>query len=704
MAHGVPITVSVPERVRATRPLEVLICEPQLRSYGLPYLPAMWGVLKTYWELHADRPEAVRWHEPIHRMDRVDEIMRALSGVRIDVLGLSCYTWNWRLQQAIARAVRAVHPDCLIVAGGPHPDYRDPAFFAENACIDAVVVKDGEIPFTRILSRALSYRSVRELRAEDDPLGDIPGLCLPGSGGSLTAKPEVPADYGVSSYLAQIDYYERFIAEHPQGVVAAWETSRGCPFRCSYCDWGSATMSKVRRFGMDRLSDEIDWFARSGIKVVFSVDSNFGMFKTDVDLTDAIVEAKKTHGEPTYFVYSNAKNVPKRTVEITRKVVAAGLETAHTLSIQHSSERVLAATDRENISIEKQIEVVRALQADGIPISVQLIQGLPEDTPALWRKTFTDLMEWGIHDGYIVTNYHLLPNAPASEPAYRDRWGLRTVTRYIYDGYGERENTPVDPMTFPLGDVVVEAGSFSTDDWIRMSVESACIRALHNGGITQLLARYLRCTRGVSFAEFYNGLLDSVLPASAATADAMRTIEACYSAFITDPESLTLLPLPGVPGARRHAEPHRWMLGEVCRDLGVFFSDLADHVGSRYTDPDGILEDLLVYQQNAIVTPGYDPKVGKTWHSARDWPTYFENPATSIPGSVVAEPRVSPVPVMSACGSGWDDGASTGRFDWVPGDGPESWRSWFLAMATNRLSAAKCTHRIAAQAYSRAAG
>ncbi len=685
----VPLTVSRPEPVRASRPVRVLISEPQLRSYGLPYLPVMWGILKTYWESHGSGAEHVNWLAPIHRMDPpADSLAGALDDGPIDVLGLSCYTWNWRLQTEIASLVKSRHPSCLVIVGGPHPDYSDPSFFDRHPAIDAVVVKDGEIPFARLLQRVLSHSDVDAFRRSGGEMSDIPGLCLPSTGGGLTSEPQLPTAFETSHYLAQESFYASFLRDHPEGVVAAWETNRGCPFRCSYCDWGSNTMSKMRTFGMDRLRDEIDWFARSGVRVIFSVDSNWGMFKRDLALTESIVAAKERWGHPAYFAYSNAKNVPDRTVAISRAVIGAGLETAHTLSIQHSSEAVLEATDRENISVEKQIEVVRALRADGVPISVQLILGLPGDTPALWRRTFTDLMEWGIHDGYVVTSYHLLPNAPAARPAYRSEWGIETVDRYVYDGPGVRMDEPVDPLTYARADLIVATSSFDRDDWLVMARESACVRALHNGGLTQLVSRMLRASHGVGYDRFYGLMLGRVLPEMAG--DLLSCLDELHREFLEDETSLALLPMPGAASTGMVVEPFRWLYASLVGRLAALEPALISALRDELGDLDGVVS-ACQYQRAIAVTPRYDREAGLSFESDRDWPAYF--------AGLDEDPTAVGVPLPQQAGRlrvvvsdrEWSDGSGSGPLAWDVGDGPRSWRRWFEQIATNRMSLAKST-------------
>src|ERR1700674_3153184 len=90
----------------------VLISEPQGLTgelqYERPhsYLPYVWAILKTYYEEHA-RGASCRWLEPIWMGGFGEDVLRPYEDYRIDVLGLSCYTWNWQMQCSIAQAAKA---------------------------------------------------------------------------------------------------------------------------------------------------------------------------------------------------------------------------------------------------------------------------------------------------------------------------------------------------------------------------------------------------------------------------------------------------------------------------------------------------------------------------------------------------------------------------------------------------------------------
>ena len=73
-----------------------------------------------------------------------------------------------------------------------------------------------------------------------------------------------------SPYLTGV--FDETMKENPnERWLASWETNRGCPFSCAYCDWGSAIASKVSRMDMDKLEKELMWFAKIRLNLFMSV-------------------------------------------------------------------------------------------------------------------------------------------------------------------------------------------------------------------------------------------------------------------------------------------------------------------------------------------------------------------------------------------------------------------------------------------------
>ena len=73
------------------------------------------------------------------------------------------------------------------------------------------------------------------------------------------------------------------------------------------------------------------------------------------------------------------------------------------LSVQHTDNEVLAATDRSNIPASKYREVVTKLGGFGIACDVQLILGIPGDSVEKWKNCLAEIMNWGIHDNFQIS-------------------------------------------------------------------------------------------------------------------------------------------------------------------------------------------------------------------------------------------------------------------------------------------------------------
>ena len=145
------------------------------------------------------------------------------------------------------------------------------------------------------------------------------------------------------------------LIEPVEGVeyIAAWETNRGCPFQCTFCDWGSATKTKVRKWDMDKLFEEIEWFANNKIPYIDCCDANFGIFFVrDLRIAKKLNELSTTKGFPQTFQQSWAKNSSEKIIPIAKELQKGGLLTAVTLSVQSLDENTLTIIKRANMKFD----------------------------------------------------------------------------------------------------------------------------------------------------------------------------------------------------------------------------------------------------------------------------------------------------------------------------------------------------------------
>ena len=92
------------------------------------------------------------------------------------------------------------------------------------------------------------------------PLRDVAGIVFrdgdevvrSGDRDRITDVDDIPSPY----LNGMLDAY----GEAVEGT-AIIETNRGCPYGCTFCDWGSATLSRIRKFDLDRVFAELEWCA-----------------------------------------------------------------------------------------------------------------------------------------------------------------------------------------------------------------------------------------------------------------------------------------------------------------------------------------------------------------------------------------------------------------------------------------------------------
>lgn len=460
------------------------------------FLPYSVGMIQAYALSQPDLAEHYEFAQPMFLRTPIADVVEHLPPT--DVLGLSCYIWNWEYCKALAQAVREKYPSCLIVMGGTQVPRFDPEFFKTHPYVACAVPHEGEIVFAEIL---------RERLKESPNLANVGGLML-NLGGHIHLTPAAARVNDLTSlpspYLTGL--FDGLLA-NGLDFQASQETHRGCPYSCTFCDWGAATMSKVRRFDHDRLIAEFGWMGRHGIELLYNCDANYGLFQDDVALTEKLVETKRTYGAPSKFRAAYAKNSNERVYGISKALNDEGMCKGVTLSFQSMDPGTLEIIKRKNMKSNDFESLITSYRKAKIPTYTELILGLPGETYDSFANGINTLLEAGQHDSLNIYHAMLLPNSEMNVPEYREKHGIRGVRTPLLLLHGSKEPGDIDEFY----DVVIETSTMSVQDWIKASLFGYVVQAFHCMNLTQVIAVGLRHHCGISYRQFYEGLIDYAL-------------------------------------------------------------------------------------------------------------------------------------------------------------------------------------------------
>ncbi|MGE3804178.1 MAG: radical SAM protein [Gemmataceae bacterium] len=470
-----------------TQPITVGLVQINNSFSGQNYLPYSVGLLQASVQRHAAEPGRYRFLLPLYKRLPVARAVAQL--LEADVVAFSAYVWNVRLSLAIARELKRLKPHILIVFGGPQVPDRGENFVRQHPFVDLAVHGEGESAFRLLL--------------EEYPRGrweEVPSLSFL-RGDQYVATPRAPRMGQLatlpSPYLEGI--FAPLLAAHPdEQWLALWETNRGCPFSCTFCDWGSATAAKVYQFDIERLYEEIDWFARQRIEFIFCCDANFGMLPRDLELARRVVEVRGRTGYPQALSVQNTKNATERAYQVQKTLADAGLNKGVTLSLQTVDERSLQAIKRQNISSSFYEELQRRFSADGIETYTDMILGLPEETYDSFVDGMAHIVASGQHNRIQFNNLSILPNAEMGDPAYQERHGLQLVSTRIINIHGTLAGNDSDDVQ-EYQELVIGTRTLPAADWCRTRALCWMASFLYFDKVLQIPLLLLHKVAGQSF-------------------------------------------------------------------------------------------------------------------------------------------------------------------------------------------------------------
>ena len=456
------------------RPLRILLVDP---VYGrhTPFwsAPLALGYLAATLDEHFGkvcRLELVR--------DR-DAVLSRLRSERYDAIAATNYVWNTRLSNEYLRIAKALQPDAITIQGGPHFQLDEDGVAADylraHPSIDYYVHGEGETTMAALLEKlfgggGLDAQEPGVAFLRDDFYVD---------GGRRERRRDL--DTIPSPYLG--GWLDPFISN---GYAPVIETNRGCPFSCTFCNWGSATVSKVNRFSLDRVMEELEYIAkhvRDNDNLTVA-DANFGILKRDLEIAEKIESLWHSHGYPAHIQLWYTKNSSRRTIEIGRIL---GKKVRLLLAIQSLNEDVLANIKRDNIKLKTYEELTVYARENSLLTASDIIVGLPGEDLASVKSNMETLHRRGV-EKVDVFSLMLIPGTELYSLESRRRFGMKTMHRLaqgcIIDVKGE--------VISETEELVVENNTLSFEDFLTLNKYSALSVLWHHGGMGDAVSNYAR--------------------------------------------------------------------------------------------------------------------------------------------------------------------------------------------------------------------
>jgi len=458
------------------------------------YFPYSVGIFQACVEEYLEESEQFEFLLPIYSRIPVKEAVERLNGA--DIICFSVYVWNIRISLEIAEKAKRQNPAALIIFGGPQVPANDTEYFLRlNPFIDIACHAEGEVVFPSILENYLKG-SYRRRNWED-----IAGLSYIDEAGGFVHTPECPRISDMSRvsspYLRGV--FEPLMRQNPQTEwVALWETNRGCPFSCAYCDWGSAVKNKVYQRSLKELFKEIDWFSENKIEFIFCCDANFGIFERDVEIVSYMAENKHRYGYPKALSVQNTKNFTEGSYQIYKLMSDSGLSKGVSLSLQSLNKETLENIGRSNVSIETFKKVQEKLTSFNVETFTDLILGLPCETYESFASGSAAVAQSGQHNRIQFNNLSILPNAPMGDIEYQKKFGFDIVETKIINIHGAL--TSLEEI-YEKQQLVVGTSTMPRQDWVKTRVFGWMMSLLYFDKLLQVPFVILNKSFGVGFRE-----------------------------------------------------------------------------------------------------------------------------------------------------------------------------------------------------------
>lgn len=381
---------------------------------------------------------------------QTEDIVAGLWQENPDVVGFSCYIWNVEYIKKIAEVLKLLNPKIKIFLGGPEASFDSDRLLSENNYIDIIIKGEGETPFLELLQADFNVKSK---------------VLQHNSGQKCYFNPYSE------------EYFDRL-----NGRICYLETSRGCPFSCSFCLSGRD--ENVRFFDMEVSKKNIIALANSGTQTVKFVDRTFNCDdKRALEIFHFIVKEQEKGQIPQGVIFHFEVEADLFTADtlVYLATVPKGLFQFEA-GLQSFNRNTLKAINRRS-DITRLVNNLKTIaQSGNIHLHIDLIAGLPYESYTSFVDGFN--LAYDIKANVIQLGFLKLLKGSALE-------GATELHSY--------RSTPYSPYQVVCNDYI------TYDELLQLKVaEEAAERLLNSGRFAKTIEFLLLKTKLLPYDLFYS--------------------------------------------------------------------------------------------------------------------------------------------------------------------------------------------------------
>jgi anaerobic magnesium-protoporphyrin IX monomethyl ester cyclase len=350
--------------------------------------------------------EKMRPHYEVKVIDAASECysFTELAGFireyRPDLVGVTSLTFTLLNALAVARLVKTVDPNIWVALGGWHPTYY-PRETLQQPGVDLVVIGEGEVTFAEVADRLHDDLERPALRG-------LAGMAFKEANGEIVVNPARPLIPNLDEiplpnyHLVNIRSYQHILGKSP--VNLAIQSSRGCPFGCTFCD---IRRSRFRQRSTESVIDEIRRWYRQGVRSFFFTDDNFVL-----DKSWTLTTCERMARENWQIDFKISARVDLPDLEMYRAIQRAGGSRVN-FGVE-SSQQVNLDFLNKGITPEQTAEAFRLAHRAGLKGFAYMIIGFPhQDKWEMYRellflqKIKADYATFAVLSPYPKTALHL---------------------------------------------------------------------------------------------------------------------------------------------------------------------------------------------------------------------------------------------------------------------------------------------------------